>query len=1758
MKKIVKLIKYFMIMLLVVIVGSAINAESPTHGLKIQANTLYFGEEGRTLSTEWLKVDIIDSNTKKSLFSETFLNYVIEDGWINLEIGLDPNNILDPKMLSSQTTLVRVSFRDTYGMPEPVIITLNSLANSLFSFYASETVTGNLFPSFNKIQSSFLQVNEDSTQFQYMTTENFLEFINLENPTQINDFLDLNAFKEDQLLIVKNNAYDYMSPELLFETLKLDDFFVDSIIPDISQFPEYAYLKKSNSGNGISFSQIEETYTEVETIATSGIFIGVGSEETPVFIWNNLKNAFETSSALELGYIQSDLLLTQEISLNRLLRVSADLMIEALISSSDENLQAKIDSERDTRVSEDKLIQNTIISADNSLQALIDSNKLERVSQDLLINVLINELINFFSEKDQDIISEIASLNLEIQSADQSVSADIISNEISNQQQIESIISSLNSLNQRYQDSDESLRSAIEVFNSSSDSEELALRVSVNSLFEYYQLKDTEIRSRIIQEKQTNSFYESMLQVSLNAISILIDAEDEAIRQLINQEKLNSDQLEQVLQVSINAIEAAYKIADKLILDRITQNQQLAIDNRITLNQKIDNLSSAYVSSDIKLRNDFDLALFGAVSDTGSDTESIVTQYLAADELIRARITQNRRENISAIEALRISINIFEDIYKSADSNLINSITQNKELDTTAKDELNASINQLTAIFPVVDDSIMAKITANKHLSDEAELAILVSSNLFKQAYIPADSVIQASVNQYELDSDLIDQEIVISINDFIRLYSEADAIIQEEINGFEEQSDLLEEELRSSVNSFELLFEAKDLALHSTINAYIELSTRLEAEAVTSINSINTLYQEEDIRIQSIFDNDVSSNNQKEDIVSSDIAFLQTNLASANTLMIDESIALMEKVSANKNENDTVQLGLIASYNRMLSSSSEKDIELLDLIEAYQLTSTLVQDELITSVSAINSEFSREDLFINQEIEYYRGVRDRDQEELRTSINQLNASISAGDSLLRQSIANIEIDIDSDVSEVSNLLNSVESTYLSEDTRLNDKFYITYQQITNLDTGYSDSDQSNKDFYLANKELIDSKDQSIIASINYANEDYLIKDNELIEILNSLDLRLNSDILSFGDSGYFVNLGGYYDDTILSQAEIKTYIESDSLTFQTDKVIRIDKVTARDTNGLHIGSSSNSGMFISNSNLVGVGIDSPTAVLEVSGNLQANKFFGNGSHLTNIKIPENSINYTHITDGSVYDYHIQSIAWSSLDDIPEYVSDGDDDTLYTNFVGATYISDGVEGLVPKPLIADRDKFLQANGQWGVPTHPHPFSLSTHGHNYWTSVNDTWHQSPDGKKRYYLESNGQTIFRSGTDTTTTFSWLNSSDQEKVRINNYGHIWTQDYGLLQESFELKNHSHVHSHPEKADVTHTHYSDPQDSSLFLNGAGNWVKPVGTHSHPYSLTSHTHNYIQSTVNSWQSSTDSRSRVYFANNSTTYYRSGHNADDLFSWQNESGIEKLKINASGQLWSPYFNWLHDYFAISSHSHSQYSLSSHTHPNPTYFSESGGGGSDKYLNANGSWSTRDSNSILPAGAIILWEGTTPPEGWALCDGTNGTPDLKGRFVMGSSNVNNYEYGGNDTVSITEANIPAHNHSVVLNNQNSSHAHTGTTNSSNASHSGHSITSDGNHAHWIYTYQDDWNEYGGDTGKPSWANDSTNDWNNSHSTSSSSHNHSTNNNNMTHNHSLYSGNNNNNHSHSTSLNSNGSSITFDNRPPYYVLAYIMKL
>lgn len=66
---------------------------------------------------------------------------------------------------------------------------------------------------------------------------------------------------------------------------------------------------------------------------------------------------------------------------------------------------------------------------------------------------------------------------------------------------------------------------------------------------------------------------------------------------------------------------------------------------------------------------------------------------------------------------------------------------------------------------------------------------------------------------------------------------------------------------------------------------------------------------------------------------------------------------------------------------------------------------------------------------------------------------------------------------------------------------------------------------------------------------------------------------------------------------------------------------------------------------------------------------------------------------------------------------------------------------------------------------------------------------------------------------------------------------------------------------------------------------------------------------------------------------------------------------------------------------------------------------------------------------IPTGGIIIWSGTEVPNGWALCDGENGTPDLRGRFVLGQSETHpTGETGGSEEVTLTVAQMPSHTHS----------------------------------------------------------------------------------------------------------------------------------
>ena len=106
-------------------------------------------------------------------------------------------------------------------------------------------------------------------------------------------------------------------------------------------------------------------------------------------------------------------------------------------------------------------------------------------------------------------------------------------------------------------------------------------------------------------------------------------------------------------------------------------------------------------------------------------------------------------------------------------------------------------------------------------------------------------------------------------------------------------------------------------------------------------------------------------------------------------------------------------------------------------------------------------------------------------------------------------------------------------------------------------------------------------------------------------------------------------------------------------------------------------------------------------------------------------------------------------------------------------------------------------------------------------------------------------------------------------------------------------------------------------------------------------------------------------------------------------------------------------------------------------------------------------------NLFPKGSIVIYNDTLAPEGWVLCDGNNGTPDLRGRFVrMWNDNevsftpkvLNDYNLkgvskidssckllkhninttGGTDLYKITDTKlIPKHTHTVI---EDPNHSH----------------------------------------------------------------------------------------------------------------------
>lgn len=76
------------------------------------------------------------------------------------------------------------------------------------------------------------------------------------------------------------------------------------------------------------------------------------------------------------------------------------------------------------------------------------------------------------------------------------------------------------------------------------------------------------------------------------------------------------------------------------------------------------------------------------------------------------------------------------------------------------------------------------------------------------------------------------------------------------------------------------------------------------------------------------------------------------------------------------------------------------------------------------------------------------------------------------------------------------------------------------------------------------------------------------------------------------------------------------------------------------------------------------------------------------------------------------------------------------------------------------------------------------------------------------------------------------------------------------------------------------------------------------------------------------------------------------------------------------------------------------------------------------------------DQLYKVGEVRMYHGaaaniaTVWGAGWQLCDGTNGTADLRDRFVVGAGNQYSLnDKGGNASVSLSVANMPAHGHTL---------------------------------------------------------------------------------------------------------------------------------
>jgi hypothetical protein len=96
------------------------------------------------------------------------------------------------------------------------------------------------------------------------------------------------------------------------------------------------------------------------------------------------------------------------------------------------------------------------------------------------------------------------------------------------------------------------------------------------------------------------------------------------------------------------------------------------------------------------------------------------------------------------------------------------------------------------------------------------------------------------------------------------------------------------------------------------------------------------------------------------------------------------------------------------------------------------------------------------------------------------------------------------------------------------------------------------------------------------------------------------------------------------------------------------------------------------------------------------------------------------------------------------------------------------------------------------------------------------------------------------------------------------------------------------------------------------------------------------------------------------------------------------------------------------------------------------------GTTGQVLLSAGSGNTPTWGTSFVSGMIMLWSGSVAsvPTGWVLCDGSNSTPDLRNRFVVGAGST----YAVGATGGSANAIVVSHTHTATVTDSGHQHAY----------------------------------------------------------------------------------------------------------------------